>query len=257
MSRKHLGMTIDIHGGGTDLIFPHHENEIAQSECSGSSPYARYWMHNGFINVDSRKMSKSLGNFFTVREVAGANGYGPIKFMLLSAHYRSPMNYSLEMLEHNRAALERIRTCRRNLDFIKTSADDSNTKDSAELLKTLSARQKQFETAMDDDLNTADAIAAVFDLVRDLNIYFAQPKPAADIKAAIKLFDTLCDVLGLLVFLQDDDSAVDSDIQALVDERQAARKNRDFARADAIRDELLARGVTLKDTPAGVQIVTL
>ncbi|MCL2068283.1 MAG: cysteine--tRNA ligase [Oscillospiraceae bacterium] len=255
MTRKYMGEAIDIHAGGQDLIFPHHENEIAQSECSGSSPYARYWMHNGMINMDKSKMSKSLGNFFTVREVAEKYGYGPIKLLMLSAHYRSPMTYSIEVLEQSKAALERIRTCRRSLDFIRQTAGESEADHSPpEFIAALNAGRAQFEAAMDDDLNTADAIATVFDLVRDLNIHFAQTKTVSDVDAATALFDTLCDVLGILIFVKDSgDTAVDAGIQALIDERQAARKNRDFARADAIRDALLERGIVLKDTPNGVQ----
>ena len=252
MIRKHLGQPIDIHAGGQDLIFPHHENEIAQSECCGAAPYARYWMHNGYINIDNRKMSKSLGNFFTVRDAAAAYGYEPIKFMMLSAHYRSPLSYSAEVLEQCKAALSRIRTCRENLDFAKNSADTKIAQISTQLQADLNSRKKQFEAAMDDDLNTADAIAALFDLVRDCNIYFVTPKPIADIDAAIKLFDTICDVLGIL-YSKNEHADIGAEIQAKIDERQEARKARDFARADVIRDELLAQGIQLKDTPDGVR----
>jgi len=252
MIRKHLGQPIDIHAGGQDLIFPHHENEIAQSECCGAAPYARYWMHNGYINIDNRKMSKSLGNFFTVREAAAKYGYEPIKFMMLSAHYRSPLSYSAEVLEQCKAALDRIRTCRENLDYAKKSADTAITQISAQLQADLDSRKKQFEAAMNDDLNTADAIAALFDLVRDCNIYFAACKSAADVDAAIELFDTICNVLGIL-YSKNEQTDIDAEIQAKIDERQEARKSRDFAKADAIRDELLARGIQLKDTPDGVR----
>jgi cysteinyl-tRNA synthetase len=209
-------------------------------------------MHNGYINIDNRKMSKSLGNFFTVREAAAKYGYEPIKFMMLSAHYRSPLSYSTEVLEQCRAALERMRTCRENLDFAKTSADSSKAEPSSEFLASLDARRLQFEAAMDDDLNTADAIAALFDLVRDCNIHFAAPKSERDVDAAIKLFDTLCDVLGIL-YSKREPSDLDTQIQALIDERAEARKSRDFARADAIRDTLLEKGIQLKDTPEGVR----
>ena len=252
MVKKHLGKTIDIHCGGQDLIFPHHENEIAQSECANHAPFATYWMHNGYINVDNRKMSKSLGNFFTVRDVAEKYGYEPIKFMMLQAHYRSPLSYSAEVLEQCKAALERIHTCRDNLDFLRENAEASASAPNAALTEMLAARRTQFEEALDDDLNTADAIAAIFDLVRDLNIYFAQEKPLADVDAAIALFDKLCAVLGLL-YSRENKNDADAEILAMIEERQQARKGRDFARADAIRDELLARGVELKDTPQGVQ----
>ena len=252
MVKKHLGETIDIHCGGQDLVFPHHENEIAQSECANHADFARYWMHNGYINVDNRKMSKSLGNFFTVRDVAEKYGYEPIKFMMLQAHYRSPLSYSSEVLDQCKAALERIHTCRDNLDFIRKDADATATAVDSALLEALDSRRLQFETALDDDLNTADAIAAIFDLVRDLNIYFAQVRPAADVDAAAKLFDELCAVLGIL-YSRGEKNDVDAEILALIEERQQARKSRDFARADAIRDELLAKGIELKDTPQGVQ----
>ena len=252
MVRKHLGETIDIHGGGQDLVFPHHENEIAQSECCNGAPYVRYWMHNGYINVDNRKMSKSLGNFFTVREVAERYGYEPIKYLMLQAHYRSPMNYGPEIIGQCASALERIHTCRDNLDFSMERPDESNQSGSAAFLEGLAARRAQFEAAMDDDLNTADGLAALFELVRDLNIYLAESRPAADMKAAARLFDDICGVLGLLYGRAEKDD-LDAEIQRLIDERQQARKNRDFARADAIRDELLGRGIELRDTPQGVK----
>ncbi|MDL2234215.1 cysteine--tRNA ligase [Ruminococcaceae bacterium OttesenSCG-928-L11] len=252
MVKKHLGDTIDIHCGGQDLIFPHHENEIAQSECANDKEYVRYWLHNGYINVDNRKMSKSLGNFFTVRDVAEKYGYEPIKYLMLQAHYRSPINYSLEIIEQCASALERLHTCRDNLDYALAHADNAATDSSAPFLASLEGFREQFITAMDDDLNTADGIAALFDLVKACNIHFTDPKPEADCKAAIALFDELADILGLLYNRGQADD-LDSEIQALIDERQDARKNRDFARADAIRDQLSARGIVLEDTPQGVK----
>jgi cysteinyl-tRNA synthetase len=248
MVKKFLGDTIDIHGGGQDLIFPHHENEIAQSECANGCAYVRYWMHNGYINVDNHKMSKSLNNFFTVRDVAGVYGYEPIKFFLISAHYRSPINYSAEALDQSKAALERLRNCRDNLDFALKNAIAG---DSAAFKETIDKRRAQFIEAMDDDLNTADGIAALFELARDCNSYFTVPREKPDVEAAIALFDELCGVLGLLYDRTKGD--LDTEIQAKIEERQQARKNRDFARADAIRDELKARGVILEDTPQGVK----
>lgn len=249
MIRRHLGDTIDIHCGGQDLIFPHHENEIAQSECCTGIDYVHYWMHNGYINVDNRKMSKSLGNFFTVREVAEKFGYEPIKFMMLQAHYRSPINYSLEVIEQCRAALERLHNCRDSLDFALESALGEG--DWRAFQEKIDARVAQFIKAMDDDLNTADGIAALFEMARDINTYIAQPQPKEAVAYAIKRFDELCGVLGLLYNRASKD--LDSEIEALIAERQAARKAKDFTRADAIRDQLTERGILLKDTPQGVQ----
>jgi len=248
MVKKHLGDTIDMHCGGQDLVFPHHENEIAQSECANSAEYARYWVHNGYIDVDGKKMSKSLGNFFTVREVAEKMGYEAIKFFLLQAHYRSPINYSYDVLEQCKAALERLHTSRDNLDYALKNAGGESDGDFAAKLE---ARKEQFIAAMDDDLNTADGIAAVFELAKDCNIYFNTQRPESDITAAIKMFDELCGVLGLLYDRSEDN--LDAEIQALIDERQAARKNRDFAKADEIRDTLKSRGFVLEDTPQGVK----
>ena len=249
MIRRHLGDAIDIHCGGQDLILPHHENEIAQSECCTGAEYVHYWMHNGYINVDNRKMSKSLGNFFTVREVAEKFGYEPIKFMMLQAHYRSPINYSLEVIEQCRAALERLHNCRDSLDFALESALGQG--DWHAFREKMDARAAQFAEAMDDDLNTADGIAALFEMARDINTYIAQPQPEEAVAYAVKRFDELCGVLGLLYNRASKD--LDSEVEALIAERQAARKAKDFARADAIRDQLAGMGILLKDTPQGVQ----
>ena len=258
MVKKYLGDTIDIHGGGQDLVFPHHENEIAQSECCTGTKYARFWMHNGYINIDNQKMSKSLGNFFTVRDVAEKYGYEPIKFLLLSAHYRSPINYSLDALEQCKSALERLYNCRDNLDFaLKNAVCGSNgsEKVGSDFSLRLKSRKQQFIDAMDDDFNTADGIAALFELVRDCNTRFQAQPDKAECEAAIKLFDELCGVLGLLYARKSGD--LEDDVKALIDERQKARNNRDFARADAIRDELKARGIALEDTPQGIKAVRL
>lgn len=251
MIRRHLGETIDIHCGGQDLIFPHHENEIAQSECCNGKEYVRYWMHNGYINVDNRKMSKSLGNFFTVRDVAEKCGYEPIKFMMLQAHYRSPINYSLEIIEQCRAALERLHTCRDNLDFQMKNAAPEITEGEDDFREAVEKRVEQFVTAMDDDLNTADGIAALFDLVRDINAFVSKPRSKGILSFAAEKFDELCGVLGLLYNRGGD--GLDQEIEALIAQRQQARKEKNFKLADEIRDKLAAQGITLKDTPQGVQ----
>jgi len=252
MVRKFLGETIDIHCGGQDLVFPHHENEIAQSECHTGKEYARYWLHNGYINVDNRKMSKSLNNFFTVRDVAEKYGYEPVKFMMLQAQYRSPINYSLEVIEQCAAALERLHTCRDNLDFALENAAAEKTPGEDAFMEGLPGRRAQFEAAMDDDLNTADGIAALFDLVKDINIFLQAPRSKSSIEAAAGLFDELADVLGIL-YNRKRENSLDAEIEALIQERQQARRDKNFARADEIRDSLKARGITLEDTPQGVK----
>ena len=249
MNKRFLGDTIDIHCGGQDLIFPHHENEIAQSECANGCTFSKYWMHNGYINVDNVKMSKSLGNFKTVREIANVYGYEVIRYFLISSHYRSPINYSLEIIEQCKSALERLYTCRESLDFALKNAKD--IPDDEELIKKLNSHREQFITAMDDDLNTADGVAAVFELVKDINTSILDKEVSKNVcQTAAAVFDELCDVLGILYNRKNND--VDSDIEALIEERQQARANKDRATADRIRDELKAKGIILKDTPQGV-----
>lgn len=249
MNKRYLGDTIDIHCGGQDLIFPHHENEIAQSECANGCTFSKYWMHNGYINVDNVKMSKSLGNFKTVREIANVYGYEVIRYFLVSSHYRSPINYSLEIIEQCKSALERLYTCRESLDFAIKNAKDIS--DDAELVDRINGRREQFIKAMDDDLNTADGVAAIFDLVKDINTSILDKEVSKNVcQTAAKVFDELCDVLGILYNRKSND--VDADIEALIKERQTARANKDWATADRIRDELKAKGIILKDTPQGV-----
>ncbi len=250
MNRRYLGNTIDIHCGGRDLIFPHHENEIAQSECANGCTFSKYWMHNGYINVDNVKMSKSLGNFKTVREIAEVYGYEVIRYFLISSHYRSPINYNLEIIEQCKSALERLYTCRESLDFaIKNSSSDID--DDKEIINCINSRKQQFIDAMDDDLNTADGIAVIFELVKDINTKILDKKVSENVcKTAANLFDELCDVLGILYNRKTND--IDDDIEALIEQRQQARKNKDWATADKIRDDLKSRGIILKDTPNGV-----
>ena len=250
MNRKYLGNTIDIHCGGQDLIFPHHENEIAQSEAANDAPFSKYWMHNGYINVDNVKMSKSLGNFKTVREIAEVYGYEVIRYFLISSHYRSPINYSLDIIEQCKSALERLYTCRDSLDFAIKNAD-KDIKDDEEIMKLINSRKEQFIKALDDDLNTADGIAAIFDLVSDINTRIINKQVSLNVcKAAASMFDELCGVLGIVYNRKSND--IDDEIQSLIDKRQQARANKDWATADAIRDELKAKGIILKDTPQGV-----
>lgn len=251
MIHRFLGNTIDIHCGGQDLIFPHHENEIAQSECCNGVPFAHYWMHNGYINVDNVKMSKSLGNFFTVRDVAEKYGYEPIRYLMISSQYRSPINYSVDIIEQCKASLQRLYTCRNNLDFALENATDIVPENAEEIKKQLDSRRDQFIEAMDDDLNTADGISAVFELVKDINVNVIDSKSAELIKYAIDLFDELTNVLGLVY--NRDTGSLDEEIEKLIEARQNARKEKNWAEADRIRDELKAQGIVLEDTPQGVK----
>ena len=246
MAFRYLGKTIDIHCGGLDLIFPHHENEIAQSEAANGCEFAHYWMHNGFINVDNHKMSKSLGNFFTVRDVAEKYCYEPIRYMMVSCQYRSPINYSYEVIEQAKNSLERLYTCRDNIDFAL-----KNAKDGGEAPEFIEKRKQEFIAAMDDDLNTADALAAIFMLVRDINTLIAEGAGKTALEACADMFDQLTGVLGLVYNRKTE--ALDSDIEALIEQRTAARKAKDFKTADEIRDKLKAMGIVLEDTPQGVK----
>ena len=252
MANRYLGKTIDIHSGGVDLTFPHHENEIAQSEAANGCAFANYWLHNAFLNIDNKKMSKSLGNFFTVREAAAEYGYGPIRFFMLSAHYRSPINYSQESLIQSRAALERLYNARDNMKFIaENGADGEMSKNAETALSGFVKYREKFIKSMDDDLNTADAIAAVFELVRDVNTELALDGTKAFAKACLERVYELTDVLGIME--QAEEKSLDSEVEELIEKRQAARKEKNFAEADRIRDELGKMGIILEDTPQGVK----
>lgn len=252
MNWRYLGDTIDIHCGGQDLIFPHHENEIAQSECFTGKPFAHYWMHNGYINVDNVKMSKSLGNFFTVRDVAEKYGYEPIRYLLISAQYRSPINYSTDIIEQCISALNRLYTCRDSLDFeLKNAVDAEHDGDKA-IVDGFDKYREQFISAMDDDLNTADAIASIFELVRDINTNVVGKTPSkALVEGAIAMFDELTGVLGLVYNRKTE--TLDSDVEALIEARTNARKEKNWAEADRIRDQLKEMGIVLEDTAQGVK----
>lgn len=257
MVNKYLGKTIDIHSGGLDLTFPHHENEIAQSECANGCTFANYWLHNGFLTIDNEKMSKSKGNFFMVRDAAKMFGYETIRMFMLSAHYRTPLNYSEDSLNMNKVSLARLYEARNNLEFrIEKAAGDAMTAEETAKLTELSAYKQKFIDAMDDDLNTADAMSAIFELTREINAYSGAHQDAtkAFLQAAHALFMELTGVLNIVQ--QREDAAADPDakkIEGLIADRAAAKKNKDFAAADRIRDELLAMGVTIKDTRQGTQ----
>ena len=252
MSRKYLGEQIDIHAGGEDLIFPHHENEIAQSEAANGKEFARYWMHNAFLNIDNRKMSKSLGNFRTVREISEQYDLQVLRFFMLSAHYRSPLNFSAELMEASKNGLERILNATDNLKHLIASvAAEEMSAEEKEAFSKTNAYVEEFEKAMDDDFNTADAIAAIFELVKYANTTATAESSKEYLRGLLDRIVKLGDVLGLI--LDKKEELLDADIEKLIEERQAARKAKDFARADAIRDELLEKGIILKDTREGVQ----
>ncbi|MDE7200151.1 MAG: cysteine--tRNA ligase [Lachnospiraceae bacterium] len=252
MSRKYLGEEIDIHAGGEDLIFPHHENEIAQSEAANGKPFAKYWMHNGFLNIDNKKMSKSLGNFFTVRDIGEKYDLQILRFFMLSAHYRSPLNFSAELMEAAKNGLERIVTCVSNLNFLLEKAKDGEMSAvEKELADQAAEYAKKFDEAMDDDFNTADAFSAIFELVKFANTNVNEESGAAFIGALKEEILELTDICGLTV--ESGQEMLDSEIESLIAERQEARKARNFARADEIRDILTQKGIILEDTREGVK----
>ncbi len=259
MSRKYLGETIDIHAGGEDLIFPHHENEIAQSECANGKPFVHYWMHNAFLNIDNHKMSKSLGNFKTVRDIDAQYDPQILRYLMLSAHYRSPLNFSAELMESARASYERIVNCMENLSFRLANAEKSGsatalTDAEQKVLEEAGACRAEFEKAMDDDFNTADALAGVFDLVKVINTGVSESSSAELMKSLKEELGELCDVLGLIT--EKKSNATEDEtawIEEMIAKRTAAKKAKDYAGADAIRDELKAKGIVLEDTREGVK----
>lgn len=252
MSKKYLGDEIDIHAGGEDLIFPHHENEIAQSEAANGKQFAKYWMHNGFLNIDNKKMSKSLGNFFTVRDIGEKYDLQILRFFMLSAHYRSPLNFSAELMEAAKNGLERIVTCVSNLNFLLEKAEAQVMSDREKEQAVWAAEfEKKFDEAMDDDFNTADAISSIFELVKFANTAVSEESSAAFIRALKDEIITLTDICGLTV--ERGEEILDSEIESLIAERQEARKARNFARADEIRDLLTEKGIILEDTREGVK----
>ena len=252
MSKKYLGEGIDIHAGGEDLVFPHHENEIAQSECCNGKPFARYWLHNAFLNIDNRKMSKSLGNFRTVREISEQYDLQVLRFFMLNAHYRSPLNFSADLMEASKNALERITEGAGRLKDRKENAAVSELlEEEKALLTEAEGFTAKFEASMEDDFNTADALAAIFELVKFANTNVTEKSSAAFADALLSQLVKLADVLGLKVIKKEE--ILDKEIEALIEERQEARKAKNFARADEIRDELLEKGIILKDTREGVK----
>ena len=252
MSRKYLGEQIDIHGGGEDLVFPHHENEIAQSEACSGSVFARYWMHNAFLNIDNRKMSKSLGNFFTVREISEKYDLQILRFFMLNAHYRSPLNFSAELMEASKNALERVQTAVDNLKYLaERAATEELSAQESESIKESEVFESDFDRAMDDDFNTADAIAAVFDLVKFANTHAKEGSSRSFAQTLCGKIQSLCDILGIIT--EKKAELLDTEIEGLIEERQAARKAKDFSRADEIRNLLLEKGIILEDTREGVK----
>lgn len=256
MAEKYLGKTIDIHGGGQDLIFPHHENEITQSECANGCTFSNYFMHNGYINVDNVKMSKSLGNFFTVRDVAEKYGYEPIRYLMISSHYRMPVNYSFNIIEQCIASLKRLHNCKNAmLNALETANGKAENK--TELFDKINSHREKFIAVMDDDLNTADGLTAIFELVRLVNTEILKTNDKELISRAFELFNTLTEILGIVYEEKTENPSEktedDKEIDALVEKRNEYRKNKDFENADKIRDELKSRGIILEDTKDGVK----
>ena len=257
MSARYLGETIDIHSGGQDLIFPHHENEIAQSEGCHGKQFVRYWLHNGFLSIDSKKMSKSLGNFFTVREAAEAYGYENIRMFMLMSHYRSPLNYSGDILVQSKNALDRLKTAKSALEFLAENGSDVPSGAETEFIGSLTGYRDRFIAVMDDDFNTADAVAVIFELVRESNSIAAGPAPSKVFaSASLGMLTELADVLGIF-YASADKSGLDGEaealVEALIEARQAARKEKNWAEADKIRERLSGMGIVLEDTPQGVR----
>ncbi|ROR26286.1 cysteinyl-tRNA synthetase [Mobilisporobacter senegalensis] len=252
MSKKYLGDQIDIHAGGEDLIFPHHENEIAQSEAANGKDFTKYWLHNGFLNIDNKKMSKSEGNFFTVREIGEKYSLQVLRFFMLSAHYRSPVNFSRDLMEASKNGLDRILTAVDNLKFISGSAANKTiTKEEQEFLDIIKGLNGKFDAAMEDDFNTADAISAIFEIVKAANTNLTSENSLSVIETTLELISKLCNVLGIITEKQEE--LLDDDIEKLIEDRQNARKNKDFAKADEIRNLLLEKGIVLEDTREGVK----
>lgn len=251
MSKKYLGEEIDIHAGGEDLIFPHHENEIAQSESANGKPFAHYWMHNGFLNIDNVKMSKSLGNFFTIREISEKYNLQVLRFFMLSAHYRSPLNFSAPLMEAAANGLERILTAVDRLATMKGNPQTAISAEEEPFVDEVKALVKKYEDAMEDDFNTADAIAAIFEIVKSANIHVTEQSSDALRSYYLDTLKKLCDVMGMVT--EKKEELLDEDILALIQQRQDARKAKNFALADQIRDQLLAQGIVLKDTREGVK----
>lgn len=252
MSKHYIGETIDIHGGGVDLIFPHHENEIAQSEAATGEPLAHYWMHNGHINIDNKKMSKSAGNFFTTRDVAEKYGYEAIRYLMIQAHYRSPINYSIELLEACKASLERLYNCRNSIDRAIDTASDGDISDKVKDF--LENRKNQFVDALSDDLNTADGLSAIFELVREINSLVAGGNASKnELKACADVFDELTGVLGIC-YNRNKEEAIPEEIKKLAAERQEARKAKDFAKADALREKISELGYIIEETRQGTTL---
>ena len=258
MSTKYLGETIDIHAGGQDLMFPHHENEIAQTEAMTGKPFANYWMHNGYITIDNEKMSKSKGNFFMVRDILKQYDGEVMRYFLLSGHYRSPINFSEELMEQSRNSLARIRNAKANLLHLIENGSGTLSEQEEKILVELSSYRDKFIAAMDDDLNTADAISVIFELIRDINTAVKDGASAAFATKALELLHEFSHVIGLL---EEKDNPkgneIEPEIAALIEEREGARKNKDFKRADEIRDILKEKGITLKDTPQGIQVIRI